>query len=169
MSVVNQTGTTGLDAIAQNLLRRFDSNRDGKLSADEFTSVLGALVNSLSSITANGASHASGASGATGATSGGSTALLAGFVPEKLQTSQSTKYKFGRAAMQFDLASVKDKASAEELLKSMRPAMEREGLEVLDIRGDKIKVMHEGTPIWVDVIRAASVGIDCVFQWLPEE
>jgi hypothetical protein len=82
--------------------------------------------------------------------------------------SQSIKYKFARAAMEFDVSSVKDKAGAEALLNQMKPAMQREGLDVLDISKDKIQVMYEGQPLWVDVIQGASSG-SALFQWLPLE
>jgi hypothetical protein len=187
MAVVNATGTTGLDTIARNLVQKFDQNKDGKLSTDEFMAVLSALVDrqapaaaspwsaltAATPATAAPASTSSAAAGSNSASNGSGSAprleLLAGFDHAKFETSKSTKYKFARAAAQFDLTSVKDKTSAEALLKQMKPAMEKEGLEVLEISKDRIKVTHEGKPIWVDVIRAASTGVNCAFQWLPDE
>jgi hypothetical protein len=158
----NTTGVTGLNALAQQLVRTFDRNKDGQLSTEEFTSVLSDFVQRLA--TADTPNNA--ASSANSSTTR-HTDHLSGFVPEKLESSQSIKYKFGRAAMEFDLSSVKDKASAEALLNEMKPAMEREGLEVLEIKNDKIRVRYEGQPLWVDVIRGASSG-NTAFQWLPE-
>jgi hypothetical protein len=137
----------------------FDSNRDGHLTTEEFTSVLRSLVDAQNQ--ANPAPAAS----PTGIRR---TDHLEGFDLDKLNNGhQTTKYRFARAASEFSLASVTDKASAEALLNSMRPTFEREGLEVLAIKGDRIQVMHEGLPVWVDVIRGANSGSPA-FHWLPE-
>jgi len=69
--------------------------------------------------------------------------------------------------MQSDLSSVKDKASAEATLRGMVPALQEAGLNVLDVRGDKIKITYEGQDVWIDVIARASSGVDPAFQWLP--
>jgi EF hand len=153
------TTTNGINAIAQEIMRVFDRNKDGQLNSAEFASVLSTLV--------GGSATASAGSGA-GAAAAPRTDQLAGFAPEKLATSQSTKYKFARAAMEFDVSQVKSKADAETLLREMQPAMAREGLDVLEVSKDRIKVMHEGAPIWIDVIRAAASGAGTSFQWLPE-
>ena len=165
MSSVNVTSGTGIDAIAEQLMKVFDQNKDGKLSTAEFTSVLNGLLNSQpanATVGANGVANSAAPIGAPR-----STAHLAGFVPEKLVTGQSIKYKFGRAAMDFSVASVHDKASAEALLNQMRPAFQREGLEILQISKDKIQVNFEGQPLWIDVIQNAGTGATN-FQWLPE-
>lgn len=160
MSSVNATSGTGIDAIAQQLMKAFDRNQDGQLTTAEFTAVLNGMLGNLPSTTSAAASSSP-------AATGGTTHQLAGFNLSKLDTSQSIKYKFGRAAMGFSVDSVKDKASAEALLNQMKPAMEREGLEVLEISKDKIRVNYEGQPLWVDVIQGASTGATA-FQWLPE-
>jgi hypothetical protein len=158
MSSVNGLGASNsLDAIAQQLLKVFDRNKDGQLSASEFTDIFREVLRSQPAVLSTPAA----ASGAKNVDH------LAGFVPEKLATSQSIKYRFGRAAADFSLASVKDKASAEALLQSMRPAFEREGLQVLEISKDRIRVNYEGQPLWVDVIRGATSGTPA-FQWLPD-
>jgi hypothetical protein len=71
---------------------------------------------------------------------------------------QTVKYQFGRVATHYPLDSVKDKASAEALLKKMQPDLEAAGLKIHEIKGDKIRV---DTPLgqeWVDVIRGAGSG-----------
>jgi hypothetical protein len=165
MSYVNPTGQ-GVGAMAQQLMQVFDRNRDGQLTSTEFTAVLGDLLKhrSISSTSIDAAAANPGAAGSTSRR----TDQLAGFNPAKFDTSQSIKYRFARAAMQFDVSSVKDKAGAEALLNQMRPAMQREGLEVLDVSKDKIQVMYEGQPLWVDVIQGASSGA-ALFQWMPLE
>lgn len=164
MSLGNETSPSAVDALARQLIQTFDSNRDGKLTTEEFTSVLRALIEAKP-----GAATGTSAAPSSMATFGiRRTDHLEGFDLAKLDASQSTKYRFARAASEFGLASVTDKASAEALLNSMRPAFEREGLNVLAVKGDRIQVLHEGQPIWVDVIRAAASGVRA-FQWLPEE
>lgn len=158
---VTTTGATGIDALAQQLLRAFDVNKDGKLSANEFTSVLTSMLNARTNGTAGTETPAVDAPATPRNTS-----LLAGFDLSKLANSQSPKYKFARAAVDFDLASVTSKPAAEALLNQMRPAFQREGLDVHEIRGDRIRITHEGQDIWIDVIQAASVGATA-FQWLP--
>lgn len=162
MSYVNPTAQ-GTGAMAQQLMQVFDRNKDGQLTTTEFTAVLGELLRnrSISSTTESATIAAAGSAPRR-------TDQLAGFNPAKFEMSQSIKYKFARAAMEFDVSSVKDKAGAEALLNQMKPTMQREGLEVLDISKDKIQVMYEGQPLWVDVIQGASSG-SALFQWLPLE
>lgn len=157
MSIVNGTSGTGMNAVADQLMKVFDRDRDGRLTTEEFTAVLN---NMLGSATA-------GSSGA-GAAAGGTrrTDHMTGFSDAKLDASDSIKYRFARAAMQFDLGSVHDKAGAEALLNQMRPAMASQGLDVLEVKGDRIRVDYNGSPLWVDVIRGATSGSP-MFQWLP--
>jgi len=162
MSYLNPTGTTDVDAVAQQLMTVFDRNRDGKLTAVEFTAVLSELLTPRTP----GTPEATGRPAV--ATAPRRTDQLAGFDHAKLDASTSTKYRFARAAMEFDVSRVKDKASAEALLQEMRPTMEREGLQVVDISKDRIQVMHEGRAVWVDVIQAAASG-SARFQWMPTE
>lgn len=157
MSLINSA--VPADALARQLMQVFDRNRDGNLTTEEFTSVLRSLVDAQSS-----ASPSSAAAPAAFRR----TDHLEGFDLRKLDGQQTTKYRFARAAAEFGLSSVTDKASAEALLNSMRPTFEREGLNVLAVKGDRIQVMHEGQSIWVDVIRGANSGAPA-FHWLPEE
>lgn len=165
MGSVNATASTPIDTLARQLVQRFDSNRDGKLTTEEFTSVLRTLMDAQPSA---GTSAAASATAPVVSAGIRRTDHMAGFDLAKLDASQSTKYRFARAASEASLASVTDKASAEALLTSMRPTFEREGLNVLAVKGDRIQVMHEGQPLWVDVIRGANSGTPS-FQWLPNE
>jgi hypothetical protein len=162
MSYLNPTGATGVDAVAQQLMQMFDRNRDGQLTVTEFGDVLRELLTPRTPITAE-ATAATGVPSVTRRTD-----QLTGFDSAKFDVSTSTKYRFARAAMQFDVSGVKDKAGAEALLQEMRPAMEREGLQVVEISKDRIQVMHEGRAVWIDVIQGAASGSPR-FQWLPTD
>ena len=157
MSIVNGTSGSGIGAVADQIMQVFDRNKDGQLTTEEFTAVLNNMLGS----TAAGTSGAGAASAGTRRTD-----QLTGFSDAKLDASQSIKYRFARAAMQFDVSAVHDKAGAESLLNQMRPAMAAEGLDVLDVKGDKIQVNYEGSPLWIDVIQGAASGSP-MFQWLP--
>lgn len=171
MGSVNAMAATNsassIDALARQLVQRFDSNRDGKLTTEEFTSVLRSLIDAQPSAGITGAS-ASTAAAPVVSSGVRRTEHLAGFDLVKLDHSQSTKYRFARAASEASLATVTDKASAEALLTSMLPSFQNQGLNVLAVKGDRIQVVHEGQPIWVDVIRGANSGSPA-FQWLPNE
>ena len=69
---------------------------------------------------------------------------------------KTPKYIFGRVAQNFKLDSVQgDKAKAEVLLKAMVPELQAAGLEVVDVKGDRIQVKTEVGYEWVDVVRGA--------------
>lgn len=71
---------------------------------------------------------------------------------------RTVKYAFARCVSGISLASVRDHASAEALLRSLLPRFQSAGMQVLDVRGDKILVVTEIGPEWVDVIRGAGSG-----------
>ena len=146
--------------MAQQLMLVFGRNRDGQLTTTEFTSLLSEPLSNRT-LSSEATATAADGSGATRRTD-----HLSGFTPAKFEASQSIEYKFARAAMQFDVSTVKDKAGAESLLNQMRPAMAREGLQVLDISKDKIRIIYEGQSLWVDVIQGSSSGTP-MFQWMP--
>jgi hypothetical protein len=162
-ALASRNETASIDMLARQLIQRFDGNKDGKLTTEEFTSVLRSLIEAQPSAAGTGGSSVPASIESSGIRR---TDHMAGFDLVKLDHSQSTKYRFARAASEASLASVTDKASAEALLNSMRPSFERQGLDVVAIKGDRIQVMHEGQPIWVDVIGGANSGSP-VFQWLP--
>jgi hypothetical protein len=102
---------------------------------------------------------------------GGGGPRLEGFDPAKLAdpTHKTPKYQFARVAQNYDLASVKDKASAEALLKNMAPQLESSGVKVLSVAGDAIQTIDPATgkSVVVDVIKGANSG-NPAFQWLPK-
>ena len=173
-------GLNGIELLTQQLMSRFDSNKDGKLTVDEFSSVLRSMLEprpaAVKASATTAATAATGSAAVSAATSAATpmaasgvrrTDHMVGFEPSKLAGRQSVKYQFARAAMQNDIESVKDKPSAEALLNSMKPAFEREGLKVLAVKGDRLQVDLEGQPIWVDVIRGSGSGTPA-FQWVVE-
>ena len=113
-----------------------------------------------------------GASAAASAAAKGVPSSLEGFDAGKLAnlTHQTPKYQFGRVASNYDLSGVKDKATAEALLKQMKPQLEANGMKVLAIAGDKIQTIDPATgkAVWVDVIRGAGSG-NPAFAWMPGE
>jgi len=164
MAISSVSSTNPLDQLAQSLVQRFDANQDGQLTTDEFTSFLSTFLNSLS--TGNG--NALGISSGVANANAGPKAALEGYDMGKINDPSNThvKYKFGRIAQNYSLSSVTDKASAEALLNSMKPQMEASGINVLDIKGDKIQVKDDaGQPAWIDVIRATGSS-NTGWQWL---
>lgn len=85
---------------------------------------------------------------------------LEGFDYQKLNdpNHRTVKYAFARCVNGISLASVRDQGSAEALLRSLLPRFQSAGMQVLDVRGDKILVVTEIGPEWVDVIRGAGGG-----------
>lgn len=71
---------------------------------------------------------------------------------------QTVKYQFGRVASHHGLENVKSKEDAEVLLTKMKPELEAAGLNVLEVKGDKIRVETELGQEWVDVVRGAGSG-----------
>lgn len=85
---------------------------------------------------------------------------LEGYNAEKLHNPEhrTPKYLFGRVASHYPLDQVKDKAGAEALLRQMLPDLRAAGLEVVDVKGDKLQVKTELGYEWVDVVRGAGSG-----------
>jgi hypothetical protein len=174
MSTLPIDSATPIAQLARSLFDVFDANRDGKLGSDEFASLIAKLTGGTTA--ANAA--------ATGTVSANSTTpvwsasasdrsprnRMDGFDALKLANEghRTPKYLFARAAQYADLSTVTDKASAEAMLRGMLPELQAAGLQVTDVKGDKLKVMHEGKEGWVDVICGANGGSPS-FQWLPVE
>jgi len=163
-------GNNSLQEMTKSLLQTFDTNRDGSLSSDEFGQFLTRLVASLNTgttVTGNRPSALAKAS-LPNANVGPGKGRLEGFDDRKLAdpNHQSVKYKFARVAQSFDLSAVKDKAAAEAVLQQMRPELEKSGIKVFDVKGDRIEVEDEpGKRTWIDVVRGANSGSPA-FQWL---
>lgn len=99
---------------------------------------------------------------------------LEGYNSDKLNNPnhRTPKYIFGRVAQQFKLDSVTPsgaagKAEAEKLLSAMVPELQKAGLEVVSVKGDRIQVKTEVGYEWVDVVRG-SEGSNPGWQWGSE-
>jgi hypothetical protein len=177
MSTTPVQAGNALGQLASTLFKSYDVNGDGRLDADEFSTLVAKLTGALAPAAAGQASAATSPSYASRALPASASpravrARLEGFDHAKLADTahRTQKYIFARVAQQTDLTSVTDKASAEAVLRSMVPSLQSAGLEVLDVKGDKIKVVgqHSGREVWIDVIRGANSATPA-FQWLPIE
>jgi hypothetical protein len=168
MAISSVSSGNPLDQLARSLVDRFDANKDGQLTTDEFTSFLSSFLNSVSTGTGN----AFGLSGAVpGALppSSGPKSPMEGFDAAKLAdpSHDHVKYKFARVALNYSLNSVTDKASAGALLDSMKADLQAAGIDVLGVKGDKIQVNDDaGQPAWIDVMRGAGRGGAAAWQWM---
>ena len=174
MSTLPIDSATPVAQLAKSLFDVYDTNRDGKLGSDEFASLISRLTGGLTATSAATTGAASGkATSPVWSASGAARTprnRMDGFDSAKIanESHRTPKYLFARAAQYADLSGVTDKASAEALLRNMLPELQAAGLEVTDVRGDKLKVVHEGKEGWVDVICGANSGSPS-FQWLPVE
>jgi len=163
MAISSVSSTNPLDQLAQSLVSRFDANKDGQLTTDEFASFLTSFLTSVSS----GNASALGASRMPAA-SASPKARLEGFDAGKLAdlSHKSIKYQFGRVAQNYSLAGVTDKASAEAVLNSMTSDLQAAGVNVLQVKGDSIQIKDDaGQDAWIDVIHGANSG-NPAWQWL---
>lgn len=160
---MNTIGSSSpLNELAQQLVRTFDTNGDGSLTPQEFTSFLTSFVGSLGS---GSSARAASLGSSNPARSGGSP--MEGFDFRKIgdPNVSTVKYKFARVAQNWSLNSVMDMGSAESLLNSMRSELEANGVTVLAVSKDKLQILDDGgNPGWVDVIRGAG-GPDPAWQW----
>ena len=96
---------------------------------------------------------------------------MLGFDTQKMAdpTHDSVKYKFARVARQYSIEGVTSKDAAEQLLNTMKGDLEAAGLDVLDIKNDKIKIRgDQGQDLWVDVLKAVGSGQAKSWIWLSE-
>jgi hypothetical protein len=166
MSINTLQPASPIDQLARSLVDRFDVNKDGTLSTGEFTSFLSNFLNAVGP-NANAAGIADGNAVVNGIKGGGAPKML-GFNAAKLADAGhlTIKYRFGRVAQGYSLDSVKDKASAETLLRSMADDLKAAGLPVLDVKGDKILIKDAaGHDAWFDVIYSAGSGRNTGWQF----
>jgi hypothetical protein len=164
MAISSVSSTNPLDQLARSLVDRFDANKDGQLTTDEFASFLSNFLSSVSTGSANSLGQA-----ASVAAPSGPKSPMEGFVAAKLAdpSHDHVKYKFGRVAQNYSLSSVTDKASAGALLTSMKSDLEAAGIDVLGVKGDKIQVKDDaGQPAWIDVMRGDGNGGAAAWQWM---
>jgi hypothetical protein len=165
MAISSVSSANPIDQLARSLVDRFDANKDGQLTTDEFTSFLSSFLNSVST---GNKGNAFGLTGAVPAASG-PRSPMEGFDAAKLAdpSHNHVKYKFARVALNYSLSSVTDKASAGALLESMKADLQAAGIDVLGIKGDKIQVNDDaGQPAWIDVMRGDGRGGAAAWQWM---
>lgn len=150
-----------LQQLAQQLVQKFDTDSDGQLTTQEFTTFLTTFMGTLGT-----GSQGYSSTSLAAATGGGSP--LEGFDMRKMGDPATTtvKYMFGRLAQNWNLSSVHDMSSAEAFLTGKRGEMQAAGITVLEIAKDKIKVLDDsGQPAWIDVIRGAGAP-NPAWQWM---
>ena len=169
MSINSVQSTTPFDQIARSLVDRFDANKDGQLTTEEFTSFLSNFLTSATAATPNGNAYgvAAGA-GSNGLKLGTVKPALEGFDAGKIADlgHLTEKYKFARVAQQYSIESVTSKSAAEALLNTMKADLQAAGMDVLDVKNDKIKIKVDGQEAWIDVLRGAGSGKAAAWQWL---
>lgn len=166
------SGTTVQD-LARTLMQSFDTNKDGQLTTEEFTSFLSKLM--------SGVQQAATTSGATGATAGltNTTSFVLGNQSSgsiKFEgfnfnatndLSLSAKYAFAAAAQKAGhMPSTKSEAES-WFNNYVKPEMERLGHRVNWVKGDKFQYTNWQGTFVVDFIRGAD-GPDPGVQWLVE-
>lgn len=167
MSTTPIQSASSLQDLARVILQNFDANRDGQLGVDEFASLLSRLATGVAGASTSAATAAT-TPVLTLDTTGRTRATLSGYSERKLANldHRSPKYLFARVAMWSDLSTIRDKASAEQFLRGLLPELQAAGLDVKDVKGDKIQIVYEGHDVWIDVIRGANSGKPAL-QWLP--
>ncbi|MGE0040533.1 MAG: hypothetical protein AB7H88_00980 [Vicinamibacterales bacterium] len=156
-----------LQDLAQQLVQKFDTNGDGSLTTQEFTTFLTTFMGTLGTGGYTGTGTGTGATGAGGGIGRGQ---MEGFDMGKIGDPGVTtvKYKFARVAQNYGLSSVTDMSSAESLLNQMVPELQAQGVTVLGVDKDKIQVLDDaGQSAWIDVIRGAG-GANPAWQWLDQ-
>ena len=156
--------TTGTDAISQMITRvvdKFDTDKDGKLSGDEFGKFLGGLLNG---------NVGSGAAGLQMAATpdftkepGQFRMMLAGFDHNKLdnpsmQGAGTVKYQAARIFQNYQ--------PMPESLPAVIADLKAQGINATQIGIDKIDFNDGWGPI--DVIQGAFPGGGVAWQWLPQ-
>jgi hypothetical protein len=152
MSTSAIQSTSALQQIAQSLIKTFDKNSDGVLSADEFTSFLGNLLNAASPTTSSVVTQPLTVAQTLTQTSSSTPTYqpMAGWDTTKLNNlnHQTPKYIFGRW--------VQGKAATTDSLKQFvaeHPEWEMDGKDRLRVKPDEMAKLYPGeTSLWMDVI-----------------
>lgn len=155
---VTSSGTNISDLIAQ-VLDRFDTDKDGKMSSQEFGNFLTGLLSGATSV--GGATTLQ--SGLTNASSGEYRQCLAGFDCAKLDNptlpgAGTSKYRAARIFQDFK--------PMPESLPAIVERLRAEGLNATQVSHDKIDFGDGYGPI--DVIQGAYPGGGVAWQWMPQ-
>lgn len=163
MSVNPLTAGSGTDAISQlvsKVLERYDTDKNGSLTANEFGAFLGGLMSGGAGFSSVAAAKAD--PGAV--TRGAHRSSLAGFDARKIddpsiRDAMTSKY---RAARIFQ-----DYPPQPESLPAVVERLRAEGIDATQTDMDKIDFGDGYGPI--DVIQGAYPGGGVAWQWLPRE
>jgi hypothetical protein len=169
MAINSVQSPTPFDQIARSLVDRFDANKDGQLTTEEFTSFLSNFLTSATVPAGKATGFAAATLPGNGLKLGTVRPSLEGFDGGKLADTGhlTAKYKFARVAQQYSLEDVSTKDAAQSLLNTMKSDLTAAGLDVLEVSKDKIKIKDDaGQEAWIDVIRAAGSGRAAAWQWL---
>ncbi|MGD9906092.1 MAG: EF-hand domain-containing protein [Vicinamibacterales bacterium] len=161
MSLNPLTAGTGADPISQlvaKVLDRFDTDKDGKLTASEFGSFLTGLLSG------SGAAGLAATAKRDEVTPGAYRSSLAGFDARKIddpsiRDAMTSKY---RAARIFQ-----DYPPRPESIPAVIERLKAEGINAVQTDHDKIDFGDGYGPI--DVIQGAHAGGGVAWQWLPRE
>jgi hypothetical protein len=162
---------SAIQEMARSLMRTVDSNGNGELSTEEFTSFLAKLMTGVQTgLSASPTATAtSTAARAYGAAAGGSASLrFEGFDFSKPNDpAKSAKYAFAAAAEQSG-GMPTTKADAETWFNSsIRGEMERQGHQINWVKGDKFQFTNWQGTFVVDFVRGAD-GANPALAWQVE-
>lgn len=166
MSITSISSATNVQSLATNVLQQFDTDRDGRLSVDEFSQFLNRLIDSLSSGDEAAHSLTSSLGQATppltsltsAAGDGSYRSALEGFDMRKLDDPSTTSVKYQAARVFQNYAPTVDN------LGNVVSALNAAGLPATQVGDDTID--FGGSVGKIDVIRAAGEG-GRAWQWLP--
>jgi hypothetical protein len=173
-SSITPTATTSIQDFTKSILQKFDANRDGQFSVEEFSNFLGAFMKSV-------AGSAATTTASTGTVGVGTPALLSSGVstsasrlndplppcppgwderkwvdPER----QSIKYVAGRIMARYSPSDWVNETTREQILADFRAA----GLNPTATGKDKCD-FNDGYGA-IDIVQSASIG-GKAWQWLP--
>jgi hypothetical protein len=153
MAVTSTTGLSAVDQLAQSLMRRFDANNDGQLSAQEFSGLVSQLVGSLQS---RRFAEGEGA---------GPAVRFEGFdFSREQRPERSAKDAFARIARQVGSMPL-TRAEAETWFNThVKAAFEAYGHKVNWVEGDKFQFTNWQGTYTVDFLRGAD-GPDPALWW----
>jgi hypothetical protein len=169
-STIAPAATTTIQDLTKTLLEKFDANRDGQFSVDEFSSFLNSFMKSVA-----------GSAAGTGTTAVSTPALLSngvttsssrlndplppvppGWNAEKWANAdhRTIKYTAGRIMARYSPSDWVDETRREQILADFRTA----GLNPTASGKDKCDFNDGAGPI--DIVQSASIG-GKAWQWLP--
>jgi len=145
--------------MARSLMRTVDSNGNGQLSTEEFTSFLARLMTGVQTGLSASPTGVTTAATTSGAAATGAGLRFEGFDFSKPNDpAKSAKYAFAAAAERAG-AMPTTKADAEVWFNSsIRPEMERLGHQINWVKGDKFQFTNWQGTFVVDFVRGADGG-----------